>query len=717
LAALCVFGLLVLPSIASAQGVGSMLDRAAQQLFWALVNTVFGFFVWVSGMILNYTITNFVVGFGAIYIDGGLGYSVNLLWGMVRDIFNLTFIFGLVFIGFKLIFNSGDSSAKRMLGSLILAALLVNFSLFFTKVIIDFSNIAAAQFAAGFLNGTTYDVSGTFMSLFGLGSLWGREMSLPALQNGQGWAYIFLSMILFVIAAFVFFAGAILLAIRFVVLNIYMILSPVMFLGWVFPGFSSTSREYWSGFLQRAFFAPAYMLMIYLANQVLVNYRTATEPGTLGGIYSGNITTATQNLNNTVPFFLVAAIFLIASLIVAQKMGAQGATTAIAVGKRWSGKARQVTTGFAADRVRRGMDAAASSNPENDKKYRTAIALARNTARKSARVANYFGVRDAVDGAAKPWTDMTSATKKRVAAQAARDSEARQKETLAEGFVAQYELDKLNKFNGPLSEDQLDKKAAYEKAVDKMALAVSSMSTKLLEELTDSQVAAVGKYMTGSQVENLMKSDNWTDKQKDNLTKARKAAIQEFLDKSGTVLSAQIAKLSIDQIETMGEDWIARNIASFTNGQMDDLKKSKKFTDFRKTQFSDAKKASTVAVIRAGNPDNLAALFRNEKDVGKLPTEAFTSPQAIPYLNPAGLQEKLKNGGFKPEEQRDVVAAIQQYIDKADTPESKHSAWKKWVDTSTYGAGFGFTINDRQPAQPDSPRIIVEEGYRTRNRN
>ena len=122
---------ILIPSITFAED--NFLESGLKSVLWTIVNVVFGWMVWASGLLLNLAITKYVVGFGAVFESSGLGYSVNTLWATVRDIFNLTFIFGLVYIGFKMIFNSGDSNAKRMLGSLILAALLVNFSLFITK--------------------------------------------------------------------------------------------------------------------------------------------------------------------------------------------------------------------------------------------------------------------------------------------------------------------------------------------------------------------------------------------------------------------------------------------------------------------------------------------------------------------------------------------------------------------------------------------------------
>lgn len=339
-----VFVLLVLPSFALAQSDGSSdtgITNYLQGLLWDLLTMIGGFMVWFGGKLINYAVTYYVVGFGNFFIESGLGDSVNSLWSIVRDIFNLTFIFGLVFIGFKLIF--GDGSAKRALGTLIMAALLINFSLFITKFVIDFSNIAAAQFASAFLVGTEYNLSEGFMRLFGLNGVFSTGNPLP---STAGWTYIFLTFFLFVVAAFVFIAGGIMLIIRFVVLNIYMILSPVMFLGWVFPGFAGTSKSYWNGFLQRAFFAPAYLLMLYLSHQVLVNMRLSQGASQkLNGVATNNAAAANAAFDQTIPLFLVSIIFLIASLIVAQKMGAQGATSAIAIGKRLTGKAKQVAAG------------------------------------------------------------------------------------------------------------------------------------------------------------------------------------------------------------------------------------------------------------------------------------------------------------------------------------------------------------------------------------
>src|SRR3989344_2106891 len=302
-----------------------------QETLWSVVNAVFGFFAWIGGQTLNYAVTHYVVGFGHNFLESGTGYSVNILWTVVRDVFNLTFIFGLVYIGLKLILNNGDSRARSMLISLILAALLVNFSLFITKFVIDFSNIAAAQIAAAFpIQNGTHSVSSSFMNILGFNDLFSPGSDLIDIAGSSvGYTYIFSTMFLCII-----------LIIRYIVLIIYMILSPVMFLGWVFPGMASVSHDYWKKFMSRAFFAPAYLLMLYFANQVLVSMQGANgmNTGSYGAVFSGQTSTVGNNFGAVIPFFFMTAAFLVASLVVAQKMGAHGADSAVSMGRQAAGR-------------------------------------------------------------------------------------------------------------------------------------------------------------------------------------------------------------------------------------------------------------------------------------------------------------------------------------------------------------------------------------------
>jgi len=325
--------LFMVPNMAAANVIEATL--------WKLVIAVFGSFAGLGGLLLNSAIEFFVVkGY-----DQSLVSTINDLWGMTRDLFNLTFIFGLLYIGFKMILDSENSNTRRWLVSLILAALLINFSLYITKVVIDVSNIIATQIVTGpafpLNNAGKIDISGAFMNSLGIQSLF----KSPPPKGDGAYGTIFGTAILFIVMGFVFAAGGVLLIIRYAVLAMYMILSPLMFLGWVFPQMQDVTNKYWKGFLGRAFFAPIYLLLIYFSYTIVNNFfankfATADYTKVLGK--GGK--EVLENYESSLPPFILACIFLIASLVIAQKLGADGASTAVSMGKNLSNRARRVVT-------------------------------------------------------------------------------------------------------------------------------------------------------------------------------------------------------------------------------------------------------------------------------------------------------------------------------------------------------------------------------------
>lgn len=94
--------------------------------------------------------------FGSLF-DFFIGYSVSdesyrfafavTGWKLVRDIANIFFIVILVWVGFSAIFNfSGNNSMKKVIPTLIINAIIINFSLFATRLVIDLSNVTARIF-------------------------------------------------------------------------------------------------------------------------------------------------------------------------------------------------------------------------------------------------------------------------------------------------------------------------------------------------------------------------------------------------------------------------------------------------------------------------------------------------------------------------------------------------------------------------------------------
>ena len=93
---------------------------------------------WMGAQLLDASINYFILQIGTLIADGSsIGNAITNAWVMIRDICNLAFIFGFIYLGIRTILDSDNSNTKRMLASIIIGALLINFSLFFAKIIID----------------------------------------------------------------------------------------------------------------------------------------------------------------------------------------------------------------------------------------------------------------------------------------------------------------------------------------------------------------------------------------------------------------------------------------------------------------------------------------------------------------------------------------------------------------------------------------------------
>jgi len=366
------FALFLVPTAASANGLEAV-NTFIKGVVWSIVSTFFGFLVWTGGGFLDYAVQEFIIEFGQGFQNKGFGFAVNNLWMVVRDLFNLTFIFALVYIGFKLILGGDDSGAKRAIVNLVIAALLVNFSLFFTKVIIDFTNITATQVANVIYNGqppgTTGSISSTFMNQMSLTTTLGPSTASPQV-NTISWTYIFGAMVLYLIAAFAFIAGAVLLTIRFIALNFFMILSPMMFIGRVLPFMESQQKNFWKSFLNNAFFAPIFLLLIYFSLYILEQMRQTRTGGSLHDVLNGAGESPLVDVN-TIAFFLLTGGFLIGSVLIAQKMSVIGGGAAVSVGQNLRARGQRLvgsmTLGTGAAIGQRTIGRAASRIADTDK--------------------------------------------------------------------------------------------------------------------------------------------------------------------------------------------------------------------------------------------------------------------------------------------------------------------------------------------------------------
>ena len=228
---------------------------------------------------------------------------IPIAWAIVRDLSNIFFILILLYIAIQLILDLGGHDAKKMITKVIVIALLINFSMFFTEVVIDSSNILALIFynkmsvSTNNANGSARpyqsangekDVAGglaasfnpatllssDFLNSTGNTSLQGAQTSSLNSQTNKQQAdpwtvmgLLFISAVLMLFAAYAFFVSGFSFVGRLIELFVLIIFSPFAFMSFTVPKLEKIEYIGWDAWLSRlltvSFMAPIFMFFMY----------------------------------------------------------------------------------------------------------------------------------------------------------------------------------------------------------------------------------------------------------------------------------------------------------------------------------------------------------------------------------------------------------------------------------------------------------------------
>jgi hypothetical protein len=245
------------------------------------------------------------------------GEAIYKTWGIVRDFLNMAFIIVLVYTAFTIIFQV-DSSNKKIILTVVLMALLVNFSFPIARFIIDVGNSMMYTIFNNLFNGMT-DPSNIFAYIAG-------DSQIGNIINGTltgGSATQLIASIIFVsILAITLLMISILFVIRIVALAIIIIFSPIAFVGAAVPSMSSKTGQWWDYLFKYTFFGPAMAFMIFIAMVVM---KTTV-------IVSAGLTAQNDPVLSSMATFAIPIVILWIGMSLAQKMGIAGADVA----RKWS---------------------------------------------------------------------------------------------------------------------------------------------------------------------------------------------------------------------------------------------------------------------------------------------------------------------------------------------------------------------------------------------
>lgn len=256
-------------------------------------------------------------------------------WHYVRNVMNMFFILALIIIGIATILRMETYNYKKLLGRLILAALLINFSLVIGQAILTFTDVLQNTFVGGTSRQTITNFGEVLMNK----PTFSNDVQIVDLLTGRaatgGWTTVSMqlmdlsiSLVTFVIMAFIAFT----LMFRLVAIWVLLILSPAAYAFLVLPATRSYSSLWWSNFIKYAFFAPIMFFFINLALILQANVgtifgMTSCELITGGNACAGDQATAAGMIFKLAQQFIILAM-LFASLQVAKKASVAGADMA-----------------------------------------------------------------------------------------------------------------------------------------------------------------------------------------------------------------------------------------------------------------------------------------------------------------------------------------------------------------------------------------------------
>lgn len=314
-----------------------------------IVLNIFGLVLSLANLVFNASIEYSILEFKTYYD------AVYPAWVIVRNFTNIIFVFALLYIAISTIIKSDIGNGKRVLVGIVVSALLVNFSFFFTGVIVDASNVITNGIYRGLPQAPNSsserpDITTPLLSSMGIGPLLTSDLdynkqisgtvSLPELKKPvsnrvNDLVQFFIAIIIILTAAGVLFAMSALLLIRAVIILFLAVLSPLAFLGSVIPKLSGPAQEWWSQLMNQALFAPAFMLTFYVS---------------LFAARGLKINSLNEPLTVVIVKDFILLGLMIGSVIVAKRMGAIGGDWAVNVAKKptgWAQGAARWTGGIA----------------------------------------------------------------------------------------------------------------------------------------------------------------------------------------------------------------------------------------------------------------------------------------------------------------------------------------------------------------------------------
>ena len=630
--------------------------RSVLTVFLSLLNLIVTLAGLLFEVIIKLTVTHMKTTVDAIAV-------IPVIHKSIRDFANMFFIFFLLFESIKLIVGYSDTKKIRtMLIHLVVAALVMNFSLFITKAFVDLSNVAAVGFfqqlpetkfsdsvALGG-NGANAGLSGAIMQALKVTSIYstldiGNDIKFIAGAYG--------GIIVMIVLVFMFLAASYLFIRRFVGIILLMIFSPMMIAGWVLPELEEYTKKWWKALTEYCMVAPVFMMLVWIAFKIIQDpgFSKMLQTQNGGASFFAAITNPTVDSVMIIMNFAFVIFFLGTAIVTAAGMGEHG-KIAVDWAQKQMGWVGAQTAGRLA---KKADDALGNTELGNSKEGRFLRSYTTGLAAKS----KYYG--------AKSYSDL-------------------EKEKDAETKEIKEKSRSIN-FKQRFAE------AASSNDSTKVATAIKGMSVKEVVDLGAKKLNAphVLSALNDSHFEAIEKSDKYSEQEKAEINNARFKGINEAVASGDqTRITTLLKQMNQKQIEKLDPELLQKDafVSALNTGQYLDLLKSNTLSQEVRDKIKENRIKPLNNAIAGNDQARIRAIITTWKphEVAQLPSNILTNTKVMSELNKDILTAMIKENA--PASTRD---AIRDYFTNTPPTQAGNSPFDKakdWLTTNTAGAAF-----------------------------
>ncbi|MFA4890982.1 MAG: hypothetical protein WC604_01325 [Candidatus Gracilibacteria bacterium] len=295
-----------------------MGDILAQVLTW-----IMGVFIALFGELLLFLVEQLIE--IATYNKFVNSTAVVNGWVIVRDLCNMFFVVVLLAIAIATILKIEMYHYKKLLGRLVIMAIVINFSKTIAGIIIDFSQVLTLTF----VNGFKAAAGGNFVQALGLDKIMALEPGRDDITAWQIAGSYALALIMLIVSCVVVGTMLAVFLIRMVMLWILIVLSPLAFFLTTFPQGQKYASQWWSQFGNYVLVGPVMAFFLWLSLISVSTLGPNDRPDPLGGSAELQKIGITEiGGKDAMQAFIIAIGMLVGSLVITQQMGIMGSSLA-----------------------------------------------------------------------------------------------------------------------------------------------------------------------------------------------------------------------------------------------------------------------------------------------------------------------------------------------------------------------------------------------------